>query len=267
MQNYFAYICVSTAKQSVLGVSLQEQHSAIETYTKRYNRNIIEWFGNKAVLKTYWERQETISCQRYEFLLCAGEELLPRSSFCRRKSLSGHHFAVSCTHSTCFSVRILHRTEAIQPLSAQLDTKMTHLYGASFLHCAPGRIRSQLKALLWLRPRLAAIRLQDGQLRLSHPILEHTATKYPQHMLEIFCRCAPGRIRTSVARRRLIYSQVRLTTPPPTLNFFSTLHLLYSAYCGKRRDSNASTRDNYNRKRHYHTLKKRKKQRSSLLFS
>ena len=47
MQNYFAYICVSTAKQSVLGVSLQEQHSAIETYTKRYNRNIIEWFGNK----------------------------------------------------------------------------------------------------------------------------------------------------------------------------------------------------------------------------
>ncbi len=31
-----------------------------------------------------------------------------------------------------------------------------------------------------------------------------------------FCFCAPGRIRTFVVRRRLIYSQMQLTTLPPT---------------------------------------------------
>ncbi len=31
-----------------------------------------------------------------------------------------------------------------------------------------------------------------------------------------FCFCAPGRIRTYGARRRLVYSQLQLTTLPPT---------------------------------------------------
>src|SRR3990167_1972870 len=37
-----------------------------------------------------------------------------------------------------------------------------------------------------------------------------------------FVICAPGRIRTCADRSRLVYSQVRLTTPPPT-RFFASL--------------------------------------------
>ena len=38
--------------------------------------------------------------------------------------------------------------------------------------------------------------------------------------------CAPGRIRTCVARRRVVYSHVRLTAPPPTQYFFRSYVLL-----------------------------------------
>ena len=41
---FFAYIRVSTVKQGVQGVSLQEQRSAIERYALSQNIRIIQWF-------------------------------------------------------------------------------------------------------------------------------------------------------------------------------------------------------------------------------
>ena len=43
MNDYFAYIRVSTAKQGQTGVSLQEQRDAIERYAERHNIAISEW--------------------------------------------------------------------------------------------------------------------------------------------------------------------------------------------------------------------------------
>jgi len=47
MQNYFAYIRVSTAKQGEKGVSLQEQKGAIESYARRFNLEISRWFEER----------------------------------------------------------------------------------------------------------------------------------------------------------------------------------------------------------------------------
>lgn len=47
MQNYFAYVRVSTAKQGEKGVSLQEQKDAIENYARRYNLAITRWFEER----------------------------------------------------------------------------------------------------------------------------------------------------------------------------------------------------------------------------
>jgi DNA invertase Pin-like site-specific DNA recombinase len=47
MQNYFAYVRVSTAKQGEKGVSLQEQRDAIESYACRSNLAISRWFEDR----------------------------------------------------------------------------------------------------------------------------------------------------------------------------------------------------------------------------
>ena len=47
MQNYFAYVRVSTAKQGEKGVSLQEQRNAIESYARRCNLEISRWFEER----------------------------------------------------------------------------------------------------------------------------------------------------------------------------------------------------------------------------
>src|SRR4051812_16027371 len=44
MKSYFAYVRVSTARQGVEGVSLQEQRSAISEYASRRGITIAEWF-------------------------------------------------------------------------------------------------------------------------------------------------------------------------------------------------------------------------------
>ena len=46
MKNFFGYIRVSTPKQG-LGVSLQEQKSAIERYALRSNLEIVTWFEER----------------------------------------------------------------------------------------------------------------------------------------------------------------------------------------------------------------------------
>ena len=47
MNDYFAYIRVSTAKQGQTGVSLQEQQDAIERYAERHGIAISEWFEER----------------------------------------------------------------------------------------------------------------------------------------------------------------------------------------------------------------------------
>jgi site-specific DNA recombinase len=46
-QGFFAYIRVSTIKQGVQGVSLQEQKSAIERYAQAQNIRIVQWFEER----------------------------------------------------------------------------------------------------------------------------------------------------------------------------------------------------------------------------
>ncbi len=57
-QGFFAYIRVSTIKQGVQGVSLQEQKSAIERYAHSQNIRIIQWFE---------ERETAAKCGRPVF--------------------------------------------------------------------------------------------------------------------------------------------------------------------------------------------------------
>lgn len=47
MQNFFAYIRVSTARQGEKGVSLQEQRDAIIYYAQRFGLEIAEWFEER----------------------------------------------------------------------------------------------------------------------------------------------------------------------------------------------------------------------------
>ena len=47
MQNFFAYIRVSTQKQGERGVSLQEQRAAIEAYAKRFGFSIVAWYEER----------------------------------------------------------------------------------------------------------------------------------------------------------------------------------------------------------------------------
>jgi DNA invertase Pin-like site-specific DNA recombinase len=47
MSRYFAYTRVSTQKQGVKGVSLEEQRAAIERYADRHNLTITEWFEER----------------------------------------------------------------------------------------------------------------------------------------------------------------------------------------------------------------------------
>jgi site-specific DNA recombinase len=47
MKQFFGYTRVSTVKQGERGSSLQEQRSAIETYARRYNLTISQWFEEK----------------------------------------------------------------------------------------------------------------------------------------------------------------------------------------------------------------------------
>jgi len=47
MKRFFAYIRVSTLRQGVQGVSLQEQRSEIEAYAKRNGIEIVEWFEER----------------------------------------------------------------------------------------------------------------------------------------------------------------------------------------------------------------------------
>jgi DNA invertase Pin-like site-specific DNA recombinase len=47
MQSFFAYIRVSTQKQGLLGVSLQEQRAAIERYAQRHGLSITRWFEER----------------------------------------------------------------------------------------------------------------------------------------------------------------------------------------------------------------------------
>ncbi|MBI1912111.1 MAG: recombinase family protein [Deltaproteobacteria bacterium] len=47
MKHYFGYTRVSTLKQGEKGVSLQEQHAAIENYARRNGLNIAAWFQEK----------------------------------------------------------------------------------------------------------------------------------------------------------------------------------------------------------------------------
>jgi site-specific DNA recombinase len=47
MKHFYAYIRVSTVKQGERGSSLQEQRSAIETYARRHDLSITEWFEEK----------------------------------------------------------------------------------------------------------------------------------------------------------------------------------------------------------------------------
>ena len=47
MKHFFAYIRVSTIKQGERGSSLQEQRSAIESYARRHDLIITEWFEEK----------------------------------------------------------------------------------------------------------------------------------------------------------------------------------------------------------------------------
>jgi DNA invertase Pin-like site-specific DNA recombinase len=44
MKKYFGYIRVSTRRQGMEGVSLQEQKSAVETYASRNNLEIVSWY-------------------------------------------------------------------------------------------------------------------------------------------------------------------------------------------------------------------------------
>ncbi len=47
MKRYFGYIRVSTQREGIHGVSLQEQKSAIETYARRNGFDIAEWFEER----------------------------------------------------------------------------------------------------------------------------------------------------------------------------------------------------------------------------
>src|SRR5437763_10802304 len=47
MKHFFAYIRVSTVKQGERGSSLQEQRSAIESYARRHDLTISQWFEEK----------------------------------------------------------------------------------------------------------------------------------------------------------------------------------------------------------------------------
>lgn len=47
MQQYFAYVRVSTAKQGEKGVSLQEQREAISRYAQRFGLQISQWFEER----------------------------------------------------------------------------------------------------------------------------------------------------------------------------------------------------------------------------
>jgi site-specific DNA recombinase len=47
MQQYFAYVRVSTAKQGEKGVSLQEQTDAISNYAQRFGLGISQWFEER----------------------------------------------------------------------------------------------------------------------------------------------------------------------------------------------------------------------------
>src|SRR6201987_1855204 len=47
MKQFFGYTRVSTVKQGERGSSLQEQRSAIETYARRYDLTISQWFEEK----------------------------------------------------------------------------------------------------------------------------------------------------------------------------------------------------------------------------
>ncbi|MEQ1761096.1 MAG: recombinase family protein [Vicinamibacterales bacterium] len=44
MKKFYAYTRVSTLKQGEKGVSLQEQHAAIDVYAQRHSLHIVEWF-------------------------------------------------------------------------------------------------------------------------------------------------------------------------------------------------------------------------------
>jgi site-specific DNA recombinase len=54
---YLAYIRVSTARQGVRGVSLQEQRSEIEKYAARYDLKIVEWFEDRETAAKLGRRQ------------------------------------------------------------------------------------------------------------------------------------------------------------------------------------------------------------------
>lgn len=65
MRLFFAYIRVSTAKQSERGVSLQEQRDAIANYAKRHGLEISEWFEERV---TAAKRGRTIFNQMLRLL-------------------------------------------------------------------------------------------------------------------------------------------------------------------------------------------------------
>ena len=46
-KQYFGYVRVSTAKQGVKGVSLEEQRQAITRYSQRYGLFIARWFEER----------------------------------------------------------------------------------------------------------------------------------------------------------------------------------------------------------------------------
>src|SRR3989304_4250518 len=65
MNNYYAYIRVSTVKQGERGSSLQEQRGAIEAYAKRSDLTIAQWFEEK---ETAAKRGRRVFNQMLKFL-------------------------------------------------------------------------------------------------------------------------------------------------------------------------------------------------------
>jgi site-specific DNA recombinase len=53
MQKYYGYIRVSTIRQGVHGVSLQEQKAAIEQYARKHQLEISEWFEERETAAKY----------------------------------------------------------------------------------------------------------------------------------------------------------------------------------------------------------------------
>ena len=53
MNQYFAYIRVSTARQGDLGVSLEQQRDAIERYAQRNRMDLARWFEERETCLLY----------------------------------------------------------------------------------------------------------------------------------------------------------------------------------------------------------------------